>query len=94
MGIFTAPNIGSCSMGVVMGVLVWFFVGKFKQYNSKVLASTASVLSGGAVIKAFGWNSAYSDASWYYPIGLLAATTLYWLVILASKDAAKFFAED
>ena len=93
MSIFTAPHIGACSMGFVMGILVWYFVGRFKEFNSKVLGSTSSVLAGGIVVKAFDWRADQGDALWYYPIGLLIATVLYWLIINASEAGTKFFGD-
>lgn len=58
-----------------MGLLVWYFVARFKAFNAKALGSTASVLTGGALTKFLEWNN--TNAPWYYPIGLLVATLIY-----------------
>lgn len=74
-----------------MGLLVWYFVARYKKFNEKALGSTASVLTGGALTKFLEWKN--TTAPWYYPIGLLVATLIYWLAVLAGPEGGKYLKE-
>jgi phosphotransferase system glucose/maltose/N-acetylglucosamine-specific IIC component len=75
-----------------MGILVWYFVARYKAFNAKALGSTASVLVGGVITKILYWKDP-EGAAWYYPIGLLVATVIYWLAELAGPKGKKYLDE-
>jgi len=64
--------LGASSLGIVIGILVAWFVLEAKEMNLKVLSASVTVLTGGAVMGLFQFLS-HSQTSeiWFYPIGLL-----------------------
>jgi uncharacterized membrane protein YfcA len=78
------PALGSLSLGVVVGLLVRYFIRRFKTFGPAALGSVISIIVGGAVIK---FLEADTTVFWFYPIGLLAGFLIYFaLAIWESKQ--------
>jgi hypothetical protein len=93
LAFISVPKFGAGSLGFVIGLLVWYFVFRYKDFSPKALGSTMSILTGGAVTKGFDWNAS-TDAVWYYPIGLFIATLIFWLTILAGPEGTEYLKDE
>ncbi len=77
--------IGALCLGILIGILVAYFVEEAKEMTFRVLSSAIGVLAGGGVIAIFHLmgTSKPSDEYWFYPIGLLVGfgigTYMNWL---------------
>lgn len=69
--------IGAISLGIVVGWLIRYFLLRFEKFNSQVLGSTLSLLTGGVVIGFFGIVDPEQDVIWFYPIGVLVGFVIY-----------------
>lgn len=67
------PDFGAASLGVLIGMLIGFFVQEAEKWDKRALSSAALALTGGGVLGFMHW-AAPPDATavWFYPIGLLA----------------------
>lgn len=71
------PEIGSTSLGIVMGWLVRYFIRRFDKFNPKVFSSVVSILVGGVIVKYLGTDQ---NVLWFYPIGLLLGFAIYHVI--------------
>jgi hypothetical protein len=64
---------GAVSLGIVIGILVAWFVLEAKEMSLQVLSSSVVIATGGAVLALFQFLSASHVARevWLYPVGLL-----------------------
>jgi uncharacterized membrane protein len=76
---------GALCLGILIGILVAYFVEEAKAMTFRVLSSAIWVVAGGGVIAIFQLVGAAkpTDEYWFYPIGLLVGfgigTYLNWL---------------
>lgn len=71
--------IGSLSLGMVVGWLVWYFLTRLKRFTVRTLTALLSIVVGGTIIKLFGNNP---TVIWCYPIGLLIGFIIYTVAAL------------
>lgn len=76
---------GALSLGIVVGILVAYFVEEAKEMNLRVLSSAIGALAGAGVVAVFQLVGASkpTDEHWFYPVGLLVGfgigTYLNWI---------------
>jgi hypothetical protein len=98
----TVAVFGAICLGISIGWIVRFFLERFSEYNSKILASTVSVLSGGgllAILKVLTQDKEPQhwlvDAMFCYPIGLaLGLIVLYPWTLKWDASARNSIASD
>lgn len=76
---------GAMCLGVLVGVLVAYYVEEADKMTFPVLSSAVAILAGGGVVAMFHLVGATkpTDEYWFYPMGLLLGfflgTFLNWL---------------
>jgi uncharacterized membrane-anchored protein YhcB (DUF1043 family) len=69
-------SAGTLCLGLLIGILVAYFVFEVKTMDHTALYSAVGVIGGAGVIAIFhllgGWHSESRREYWFYPIGLLA----------------------
>jgi hypothetical protein len=80
------PALGACSLGIVIGWLVRYFIRRFTTFNPQVLSTLVSILVGGVVIRFLDGDK---TAWWFYPIGLLIGFIVYSVIayMVGGKEA-------
>ena len=66
---------GTISLGVLVGILVGYFVNEAKKMDQTILKSAISILAGGGVVAMFSLLGGLKEPPheiWLYPCGLLA----------------------
>jgi phosphotransferase system glucose/maltose/N-acetylglucosamine-specific IIC component len=81
------PALGACSLGVVIGWLVRYFIRRFATFDAQVLRTLISILVGALVIRFLDGDK---TAWWFYPVGLLIGFIVYSVIayMLGGKEAA------
>ena len=76
---------GAGCLGILIGILVAYFVEEAKAMTFRVLSSAVTIFAGGGVLAVFhlvGMTKP-TEEYWFYPIGLLVGfgvgTYLHWL---------------
>jgi hypothetical protein len=64
---------GTLCLGILIGILVAYFVEEAKEMSFRVLSSAVGILAGGGVIGIFHLigGTKPTEEYWFYPIGLL-----------------------
>jgi hypothetical protein len=64
---------GAMSLGILIGILIAWFLLEVKEMNLKALSSSVVIATGGAVLALFQFLSPSHVARevWLYPVGLL-----------------------
>lgn len=70
--------VGTTCLGILIGILVAYFVEEAKVMSFGVLSSAIGVLAGGGVLAIFHLVGATKpmDEYWFYPVGLLLGFTI------------------
>jgi hypothetical protein len=66
---------GTISLGVLIGILVGYFVNEAKKMDKALLTSAIGILAGGGVVAIFSLLGGLKEPPhevWLYPCGLLA----------------------
>lgn len=72
-------SVGISCLGILIGILVAYYVEEAEEMNFKVLSSSIWILAGTSVIAIFRLidpQSTTKDEYWFYPVGLLAGFAL------------------
>jgi hypothetical protein len=81
---FKVPELGAASLGVLIGMMIGFFVQETEKWDKRALTSAVLVMTGGGVSGFMHWASPVGGHEiWFYPIGLLVGLGLgtIWEVI-------------
>ncbi len=70
------PAIGATCLGIVVGLLIRYFIRRFKRFTPQVFGSLLSIVLGGTTIRLLSGDQ---QIVWFYPIGLLLGFILYTL---------------
>jgi hypothetical protein len=81
-------EIGSTSLGVVIGFLVRYFIRRFNSFSASVLSSVITIILGGAVIK---FIEADKTVWWFYPIGLLLGFVAYQIIATRAIESDRTY---
>lgn len=82
----TVPELGSASLGIVMGWLVRYFIRRFEKFSPAAFSSVVSILVGGVVVKFLGTEQ---NILWFYPIGLLIGFVIYHVIATIEMNKEK-----
>lgn len=78
--------VGATCFGIVIGLLVRYFLRRFETYTPQILGTVISIIAGGSAVSFFDTNK---SAIWFYPIGLLIGFISYSIVAYRVRDDVK-----